>query len=45
MEQLREKTKISQSESEINTLNIQIKSFTSRINYSTFDLNDYVSIF
>lgn len=45
MEQLREKIKISQSESEINTLNIQIKSLTSRINYSTSDLNDHVSSF
>ncbi|XP_012343346.2 structural maintenance of chromosomes protein 1A-like [Apis florea] len=42
MEQLREKIKISQSESEINTLNIQIKSLTNRINYSTSDLNDHV---
>lgn len=45
MEQLREKIKISQSESEINTLNIQIKSLTNRINYSTSDLNDHVSSF
>ena len=43
MEELRKKMKISQNESEIITLDIQIQSLTNKLNYCRFDLRDSAS--
>ncbi|KAF3420483.1 hypothetical protein E2986_06121 [Frieseomelitta varia] len=43
MEELRKKMKISQNESEIITLDVQIQSLTNKLNYCRFDLRDSAS--
>ncbi|XP_043527563.1 structural maintenance of chromosomes protein 1A-like [Frieseomelitta varia] len=45
MEELRKKMKISQNESEIITLDVQIQSLTNKLNYCRFDLRDSASVY